>query len=207
MLARTLAAQGSAEATQGIPTERRRIAREQGELALEVAGDVRAEPRVGLELECVGGLVQGDPATERVERQVEGTSGDPDVLLDEEQPSGRRLGRQERQVVLAEDLLAHESQQESQLAGRDVAVCDRHRRLAQASAGGHDLVEQLTLDLGDQRGERGHVGPDPTGAVDDAGPIDHARQLGAKRGREARHDRGHRGLVGGFGRSEFLLGE
>ena len=59
-----------------------------------------------LELEGVGRLVEGDPRPERVERHVERGRRLADVLLDEEEPAGRRLRRQEREVVLAEDPLS-----------------------------------------------------------------------------------------------------
>ena len=53
------------------------------------------------------------------------------------------LGGQQREVVLAEDALAHEPEQEAELAGRDPAVGERHRRPGEPAAGRHDLVEQL----------------------------------------------------------------
>jgi hypothetical protein len=85
---------------------------------------------VSLELEGMGRLVQRDPRTERAERDVQRSRGLPDVLLDEQEPAWRRLCRQQREVVLAEDLRSHESEEEAQLAGRHPAICERHRRLA-----------------------------------------------------------------------------
>ena len=145
-----------------------------------------------LELEGVRRLVQRDPGAERFEWQVECAGRRADVLLDEQQSSVARLGGDERQVVLAQHLLAHEPQQEPQLPRRDESIGDGHRCLAEPAADRHDLVEQITLDPGDERRERRDVGADPAGPVDDAGPIDHAGKLGPERGRQARHDLRHR---------------
>ena len=67
--------------------------------------------------------------------------------------------------------------------------------LAEAAAGGHDLVEQLRLELADQLGERRDVGVDPAGPVDDGRSLDDARQLGPERLGEAGHDPRHRRRV------------
>ena len=150
-----------------------------------------------LELEGVGRLVEGDPRPERPERDVERARRLADVLLDEEEAARRRLGRQQGEVVLAEDLRAHEAEQEAELAGRDPAIGEGHRRLAEAAARRHDLVEELLLERADQRRERRDVGVDPAGPVDDAGSLDDPGQLGPERLRQARHDPGHRrGVVG-----------
>ena len=106
-----------------------------------------------LEFEGVGRFVQRDPRPERAERHAQGARRLADVLLDEQQPAGGGLGGQQRDVVLAEHPLAHEPQQEAELAGRDPAVRERDRRLRQAPAGRHDLVEQVLLELADERGE------------------------------------------------------
>ena len=58
-----------------------------------------------LELEGVGRLVQRDPGPERRQRDAQGVRGRPDVLLDEQQTAGLCLGRQQREVVLAQDAL------------------------------------------------------------------------------------------------------
>ena len=87
-----------------------------------------------LELEGVGRLVQGDPGPERADRHAQRPGRRADVLLDEEQATGRRLGRQQREVVLAEDARAHEPEQEAELAGGHPAVGEGHRRLGQAAA-------------------------------------------------------------------------
>ena len=94
---------------------------------------------------------------------------------------GVRLGGEQGEVVLAEDLRAHEAEQEAELAGRHPAVGEGHRRLGEAAAGRHDLVEQLRLELADQLGEGRDVRVDPAGPVDDGRPLDDARQLGPER--------------------------
>ena len=171
-------------------------------LALEPRGEVRPQPRVRLELEGVGRLVQGDPGPERRRAGTPSVRGrGPDVLLDEQEPAGRRLGGQQREVVLAEHALAHEPEQEAELAGRDPAVGEGHRRLGQAAADGHDLVEQVRLELADERRERRRVGPDPARPIDDAGALDDARQLGARApSTRTGHDARHRLGVGRLGR-------
>ena len=160
-----------------------------------------------LELEGMRRLVQGDPHAEWLERQVEGGGRAADVLLDEQQPPVDGLGRHEREVVLPEHFLAHEAEQEAQLASRHVAVGDGHGRLAETTAGRHDLVEQLTLNTRDERGEGRHVGGHPAGAVDDAGSLDDAGQLRSERLGEPWDDRGHRRGVSGFGSLQLLCRE
>ena len=112
---------------------------------------------------------------------------------------GRGLGGQQREVVLAQDAAAHEPEQEPELAGRDPAIGQRHGRLGEAAAGRDDLVEQVRLELAHQRRERAGVGADPARPIDDAGPLDDARQRAAERRRQGRHDAGHRLGVGGLG--------
>ena len=73
------------------------------QLALEALGEVRPEPRMGLELEGVRRLVQRDPGPERCDRDAERVGGRADVLLDEEEPAVLGLRGQDREVVLAED--------------------------------------------------------------------------------------------------------
>ena len=98
----------------------RRAARE---LALEAVAQVRPQPRVGLELERVGRLVERDPDPEVVERHAQGrgpwrgcspprTAARPGALL----------GRQQRDVVLAEHARAEVAEQEADLAGGEEAV-------------------------------------------------------------------------------------
>ena len=72
-----------------------------------------------------------------------------------------------------------------ELAGRDPAVRERHRRLGEAAAGRDHLVEQVLLELPDERGERRGVGPHPARAIDDPGPLDDARQLRPEGARQA----------------------
>ena len=85
-------------------------------------------------------------------------------------PGAASVGQQ-REVVLAQDARAHEPEQEPELAGRHPAVGERHRRLGQAAAGRDDLVEQVRLELADQRRERARVGAHPAGPIDDARPL------------------------------------
>ena len=94
-----------------------------------------------------------------------------------------------------------------ELAGRDPAVGERHRRLGQPAAGRHDLVEQVRLELADQRRERTGVGPDPARAIDHPGPLDDARQRGPERGRQRRHDPRHRLGVVRLGRAQLGRGQ
>ena len=98
------AADRTTETPDRLPADPARVASEQRQLALEPIGEIRPEPGVRLELERVGRLVEGDPCPERNERHAEGPRRRPDVLLDEQEPAGHLLGRQERKVVLAEDL-------------------------------------------------------------------------------------------------------
>src|SRR3972149_454078 len=112
----------------------------------EPLGEVAAQPGVALELEGMGRLVEGDPRPERPDRDVEGPGGGPDVLLDEEEPAVLGLGREEGEVVLAEDPGAHEPEEESDLAGRHPAIRDDHRRRGDATPGPADLVEEIAPD-------------------------------------------------------------
>ena len=57
--------------------------------------------------------------------------------------------------------------------------------LAESAARRHDLVEQVRLELADERREGPGVGPDPAGPIHDLGPLHDAGQLGAERGRTA----------------------
>ena len=109
---------------------------------------------MGLELERVGRLVERDPGSELVERQVQGLRGLADVLLDEQEPAGRALGREERKVVLAQHALAHEPEHQADLAGRDEPVGERDRGLSEAAARRDDLVEQVLLEAADERRRR-----------------------------------------------------
>jgi hypothetical protein len=70
-------------------------------------------------------------------------AGRADVLLDEQEPARDGLGGQQRQVVLAEDAGAHEAQQEPELARRQPAVREGHRRLGETAPGRHHLVEEI----------------------------------------------------------------
>ena len=99
-----------------------------------------------------------------------------DVLLDEQQSTVLGLGREHRDVVLAEDARAHEPEQVAELLAGDPAVREGHRGACQAAALGDDLVEQLVLHARDQRPEGPDVGADPAGPVDDGRPLDDARQ-------------------------------
>src|SRR5213078_3942339 len=76
-----LATDRPAQAAQRLAPEPAGLAAEQPELALETLGEVRAQPRVRLELEGVGRLVERDPGPERVERDVQDAGGRADVLL------------------------------------------------------------------------------------------------------------------------------
>src|SRR5918993_538748 len=111
-----------------------------------------------LELERVGGLVQGDPRPERGDRDTERSGGLPDVLLDEQKPAWCGLHGQQGEVVLTQDTRAHEPEQETELPIRHPAIRKGHRRFGEAAAGWDDLVEELTLELADQRRERAGVG-------------------------------------------------
>src|SRR5258706_8343733 len=148
-----LATDRSAQAPERLPAEPARLAAEEPELGLEALGEIRPEPRMRLELEGVGGLMKGDPRPEGTQWDVERRGGLADVLLDEQEPARRRLGREQRQIVLAENLRAHESQQEAELARRDPAVGEGHRRLREAATARHHLVEQLLLQGADERRE------------------------------------------------------
>ena len=117
VLAAALAAERPAEALDDLAAHPLGVLAEQRQLALEAFGEIRPEPGMRLELEGVGRLVQRDPGPERPERHVQGAGRRPDVLLDEQQPAGRRLGREQREVVLAEDARAHEAEQEARAGG------------------------------------------------------------------------------------------
>ncbi len=131
---------------------------------------------MGLELEGVGRLVEGDPGAERIEGHAERPGGLADVLLDEEELPGLGFRGQEGEVVLAQDALAHEAQEEPELAGRDPAVRQGQRGLPEPGSRRHDLVEELALQPPEERGEGGEVGPDPGGPVHDRDALDDARE-------------------------------
>ena len=156
-----------------------------------------------LELEGVGRLVQRDPGPERADRHAQRAGRRANVLLDEQEPAGRRLHGQQGQVVLAEDPRAHEAEQEAELAVRHPAIGERHRRLGQAATRRDHLVEQVGFELADQRRERADVGADPAGPIDHGRALDDARQRRAQGARERRDDPGHRVGVGGLGGAQL----
>ena len=96
----------------------------------------------------------------------------------------------QREVVLAEHPLAHEPQQQTQLAGGDPAVGERHRGLADAAARRQHLVEEVPLEAADEAGEDLRVGTHPGGAIDDGHAVHDARQLRARGGRRGPARRG-----------------
>ena len=154
---------------------------------------------MGLELEGVGRLVEGDPGPERADRHAQRSRRRADVLLDEQEPAGRGLHRQQRQVVLAEHARAHEPEQEPELAVGHPAIGQRHRRLGQPAARRDHLVEQVRLELADQRRERADVGANPAGPIDHRRALHDARQRRPQRGGERRDDPRHRVGVGRLG--------
>ena len=184
----TLAAERAAEPAHRVPAKPARIAPEQRQLSLEATGQVRPQPGMGLEFERVRRLVERDPRPERDQRHVERARRHAHVLLDEQQPTRGDLRGQHGEVVLAEHALAHEPEQDAELARGHPAVGERHRRLGEAAAGRHDLVEELALQAADERGERRRVGADPAGAIDDLRPFDDAGQLRLERRAERGHD-------------------
>ena len=95
------AAERPADRPERVSPEGRGAAAEQAQLALESLGEVRPQPGMGLELEGMGRLVEGDPGPERRDRDAQRVRRAPDVLLDEQQPAVLRLGREHREVVLA----------------------------------------------------------------------------------------------------------
>jgi len=173
--------------------------------ALEAGREIRPQPGVRLELEGVGRLVQCDPRAERGQRDAECLGRQADVLLDEQEAPRCRFRGQQREVVLAEHALAHEPEQDAELAGRDPSIGERHRGDREAAADRHDLIEQVVLELADERGERGGVGTDPAGPIDHAGTLDDARQLRTERGRQRGHDPVHRRGVLRFRGAQLLV--
>ena len=117
VLAAALAAQGSSHAAHRLPAEAPDVAAEQAQLPLEARREIRPQPGVRLEFEGVGRLVEGDPRPERPEWHAEGARRLADVLLDEQQSTGCRLRRQQRDVVLAEHAPAHEAEQQARAGG------------------------------------------------------------------------------------------
>ena len=157
-----------------------------------------------LELEGVRRLVERDPGPERTERHA--------------QRAGRRRGCSPRRTAAGPGAASVDSSARSywprtrvpmnpsrkpELAGRDPAIGERHRRLGEPAAGRDDLVEQVRLELAHERPERPGVGADPAGPIDDARSLDDARQRAAERGRQGRDDPRHRLGVGGFGGREL----
>ena len=138
-----------------------------------------------LELERVGGLVQGDEDAELVARNAHRGRGADDVLLDEVQAPARRSGGEEADVVLPEDLAAEEREHEAELLVADGAIQPaRHR-----AAGGVRallLLQHRALDALEEDAEGGEVQVDPLEPVDDRGDLERLRQLRADL---LRHDR------------------
>ncbi len=151
--------------------------------------------------------MQRDPGPERSQRHVHDPRGVADVLLDEQQTAGRGLRREESEVVLAEHPLAHEAEQEPQLARRDPAVGERHGRLRDTAALGQHLVQELALEPPDEPGERRCVRPDPGRPVHDRDSVDNPRQVRPEMLGQRRHDLGHRGRIVALGRPELVSGE
>ena len=79
--------------------------------------------------------------------------------------------------------------------------------LPSAAADRHDLVEQVRLELADERRERADVGPDPARPVDDAGALDDARQLRPEGRARGPARCGHRLGVGGLAGPQLGRGE
>ncbi len=101
----------------------------------------------------------------------------------------------EGQVVLAEDALAHEPQDQPDLARGDPAVRERHRRLAEAAARREDLVEEVPLDASDERPRRPRCwrGPSRRGrrrATRSTTPGSSAPRCAARGGDDPCHRRG-----------------
>ena len=71
-------------------------------------GEVRAQPRHAAELQRVRDLVQRDPAQQLVGLGLEVDRGLREVRRDEQQPR-RRLGLEDRELVLAQHALAEEA--------------------------------------------------------------------------------------------------
>ena len=181
---------------------------EQRQLALEPRRQVRPQPGMRLELEGMGRLVQRDPGPERTDGHAAGWPRWRGCSPRRTGAVRRLLGREQREVVLAQDARAHEPEQVAELARGHPAVGERHRRLGQAAAGRDDLVEQVRLELPDERREGRRVGAHPAGPVDDAGALDDARQLRAERLVESAGTiRGHRLGVGGFGGAQLGRGQ
>ena len=171
---------GGPSASRRVAAQRRRSVAEQRQLSLQALGDVRPQPGVSLELEGVGRLVQRDPRAERAQRHAHGCRGLADVLLDEQQPPGRGLGGEQREVVLAEDPLAHEPEQQRQLARGDPAVRHRHRGLGDAAPRRQHWSSSSPSSRPMSPAKARRVGAHPGGPVHDLDPLDDARQLRAE---------------------------
>ena len=83
VLAVGLAADGSPQAAERLTSKTAGVTPEQRQLAFQPLGEVRPEPRMRLELEGMGGLVERDPRPERPDRHAEPPGCGADVLLDE----------------------------------------------------------------------------------------------------------------------------
>ncbi len=163
------------------------------------AGKVRPQPGIGLELEGVRGLVQGDEGAELVERQPHVGRRGADVRLHEVQPAARRgRGGQQADVVLAEHLARQERHQEAELLVADRPVDDagqRSSRRVRRGLAGHDLLDPIEELLeGDQ------VQVDPLTAIDHRRRLERGRQLRADLLRHHRLDPQQRVAVEVLGR-------
>ena len=118
---------------------------------------------MGLELERVGRLVEGDPGPERVERHAEVARRLADVLLDEQQPARRRLGATagRGRTGRGRGVPMKPSRKPSWrvVIQRFASATDG---LAEAAAGRHDLVEQVALEAPDERREARRRWPGPS---------------------------------------------
>ncbi len=143
-----------------------RLGRQGLDGAPDEVGEVRTQPRVRLELEGVGGLVQGDEDAELVARNAHRGRGADDVLLDEVQAPARRSGGEEADVVLPEDLAAEEREHEAELLVADGAVQPARHRAARGVRA-LLLLQHRALDALEEDAEGGEVQVDPLEPVDD----------------------------------------
>ena len=158
---------------------------EQRQLALEARREVRPQPRMRLELEGVGRLVEGDPGPERVERHAERRAVRRMFSSTKSSRPGVGLGRQQREVVLAEHALPRNPSRNPSWRVVSQRLASAIAALVSPPAGG-TTWSRVVLELADQGRERRRVGADPAGPVDDTPSARPRRELAPERAPTAR---------------------
>ncbi len=201
---------GAPAADRGVPRPWRckasRLLGEERDLPLEPLAHVGPQPRVGLELEGVRGLVQRHPQAEVIDRHAARARAVARMFSSTySSRPGSLLGREQRDVILTQHATAEVAQQEAHLAGGDEAIGGRGDAVASAAL--RRPWCEVWLEVGDQRLEGAHVGTGPVGPTDDGVTVHDPGQLCTKALLEERHDPVHVAGVGRLAGLELARGE